>query len=425
MTDRGTRSAPLLKEPSARRYLIGRVVSEIGSRITREGLPVTVVLVLAATPLQLSWLAALTMLPGLLISPAAGNLADRSRRRPLLIWGDLLRALALMAIPVLWLAHRLFFWQVLIVSVVVSAITVFYRIADQAYLPSLVGRGRLTEGNALVNVADATGEIAGPTLMGVLVQALGAPLAILADAVSYLFSALALLTIRRIEPHPQANQEETPRPDAASGLRAALAHPVLRWFLFTSGGLQLFLGGVFGTLYEIYVLRVLALSPLTMGILVTLGGVGAMAGASLFAPLTKRLGVGRALVWSLLLYALLSLLVPLAGGVWLMAVLALAGAQFLGDLAGTVYDISEVSLRQAITPDRFLGRVNGAMSWVAGALGVVGALGAGLLATAVGVRAAFWVASCGGITVALAMLASGVGRTPMPSQPDEAHFQGR
>ncbi len=421
----GPPPAPVLADRDARRYLLGRVVSEIGSRITREGLPVTVVLVLAATPLQLSWLAALTMLPALLLSPWAGNLTDRLRRRPLLIWGDLARGLFLLAIPALWLAGALTFWQVVAVSVLVSATSVLYRIADQAYLPFLVGRSRLAEGNALVGQADATGEIAGPTLMGVLVQALGAPLAILVDACSYLFSAVALATIRRAEPAPEARARQVPRPKATSGLGASLAHPLLRWFLFSSGGMQLFVGGAFGTLYEIYVLRILGLSPLAMGILVTAGGVGAMAGASLFRPVSRRLGVGRTLTWSLLAYALLTMLVPLAGGVWLSAFLALLGAQFLGDLAGTLSEIGETTLRQALTPDRFLGRVNGAMSWATGALGVVGALAAGLLATAIGVRAAFWVASAGAVAVALTLMAAGVGTATLAAGPDEAHFQGR
>lgn len=248
MRDSRDRPAPLLKDASTRRYLVGRVVSEVGSRISREGLPVAAVLVLSATPLQLSWLAAVTMLPGLLLSPIAGNLADRRRRRPIMILGDLLRALALLAIPVLWLTHSLDFWQLLLVSLVVSAITVVYAIADQAYLPSLVGRDRLTEGNALINVAAASGEIAGPTLMGALVQVLGAPLTLLADAFSYLFSALTLISIRRSEPHPQKTAEQAVSQEATAGLRASLAHPVLRWLLVASGGMSLFWGGAFGTL---------------------------------------------------------------------------------------------------------------------------------------------------------------------------------
>ncbi len=172
-------------------------------------------------------------------------------------------------------------------------------------------------------------------------------------------------------------------------------------------------------------LRVLSISPLTMGVLITLGGVGSLVGASVFDPLSKKLGVGRAMVFGLLCSALFMLLVPLARGPWLLAVLALAAAQLLGDLTGTVYDIAEVSLRQAITPDRFLGRINGATSWVQGTLGVLGALGAGLLATAIGVRGTFFVAALGGIAVALALLASGLARSPLPDQPDLAHFHRR
>jgi len=413
----------LLRERDIRWFLAGRVVTEIGSRISREGLPVTAILSLGTGALGVSMMAAATQLPGLLLSAHAGALTDRMRRRPLLIAMDLARFLLLLSVPALSFMHRLALWHLVLVSLLIAGIGFAYQIADQAYLPALVGRGRLEEGNRLVYAAGAVGETAGPTVMGALVQALGAPLAILFDALSNLVSALTLLTIRRPEPALAAPPEGEAQPRPAQGLRAVLRHPLLRPLATVLAVSNLF-GGAFAALYELYALRTLHLGALALGILVTLGGLGSFISAGLSRPVVHRLGIGRALTMSMLASGLVGLFIPIAGGGFWLAFAALAAAQLLGDLSGTVYEINETVLRQSVTPDNWLGRVNGGMQFFGGLFGLVGTIVFGLFAMAFGTRSAFWVAAVGDLVLALWFMGTAVGRAALPLEADNLSFRG-
>lgn len=394
----------LLRRRDFRLFLGGRLVSEIGSRITREGLPVTAILALSASAPQLALLGVAQSLPGLFFSPLFGVAADRRRRRPILIFGDVLRALLLFTIPIAAFTHWLSLVQLIVVSFAVSGLTVLYQIADQAYFPTLAGRDRLDEGNALVYTAGAVGETAGPMLMGTLVQILGAPIAIAVDAFSYLVSAWSLIGIRQEEAAP-ASQPAGALRESGRGLFVVARHPVLRSLLLVAS-LGSFFGGFFTTLYELYVLRTLHLGPLALGLLVAFGGVGALIGAPLAAGVARRLGLGAAVGWSFLASAALSIFVPLAQGGWLLAFGALFLAQLLGDLVGTIYEVNETVVRQSITPDAWLGRVNGSIQFGAGLLGLLGTLISGLLALKLGSRDAFWIAAAGELLAALWLLLS-------------------
>jgi MFS family permease len=412
----------LMRERDIRWFLSGRLVSEIGSRISREGLPITAILTLGTGPIGLSLMAAATQLPGLLLSAQAGAFTDRMRRRPLLIAMDAARFLLLLAVPVLAFLHHLALWQLVGVSLLVAGIGFAYQIADQAYLPALVGRDRLEAGNRLVYAAGAVGETAGPTVMGALVQGLGAPLAILFDAVSYLVSALTILAIRRPEPALRAAAEDEPLPRATQGLRVVLRHPLLRPLALVAAVSSLF-GGAFAALYELYALRTLHLMPLSLGILVTLGGIGSLISAGISRQVVERLGIGRSLTFSLFASGVVGLLIPIAGGGPVLAFAALAAAQLLGDLSGTIYEIHETVLRQTLTPDHWLGRVNGGMQFFAGLCGLLGTLGFGLLALAAGVRSTFWVAALGDLLLSIWFLRSRVAALGTTPPADEAAFR--
>ncbi len=387
------------------RFISGRLAGEIGSRITREGLPIVAILVTGATASDLSLLASLSMLPALLLGSVAGPVTDRHRRRPLLVLSELVRAAALFSIPLAALLHRLGFVQIAIVTAVVFSVAVFYNVADRAYLPFLVSRESLHEGNRLVGAAEAVGETAGPVLMGALIQLVGSPFAILFDALARLGSALGAGLVRRVEPAP-VTSTGTPSMarEARSGMRIWRRHPVLRWL-----GLTLMVDGVMGgfhaTLYELYALRVLHLSPFLLGILVTAGGVGSLVGSLAVIRLIRSRGFGSALFVTFLLGALANILIPLAHGPIFTAFLFLLGAQFLGDLFATIFEINARVLEQALTPDQWLGRVEGALRTLTGGVGVAGAVAAGLIATWLGTRDALWVSSLGSVLASLILLA--------------------
>ncbi len=381
------------------RLAAGRLVSEIGSRITREGLPVAAILAASATTTELGLLAALSMLPALVLGTSAGLMVDRRRRRPLMIAADVGRALCLVTIPVAAVLGRLGFAQIAIVTTLVSAITVLFQVADRAYLPSLAGRRHIAEANSVLAGADGVGESLGPVLMGVLVQALGVPAAILGDAISYVVSAISLVAIRRPEPLPATGGPEPvnrPAPALLDGLRAVGRHDVLRPLAGLIATTSLF-GGFFAALYEFYVLRTLHLTPAALGLLITCGGVGSLVGAAACARVTRRFGLGPTLLATFSVSAVATALVPAAPASFAPAFACLFGAQFGGDLFATIFAIASATLEQSVTPSAWLGRVEGAIQTLGGGLGVIGALAAGLLGAAMGPRDAFWLAAAGNL----------------------------
>lgn len=410
---RPTATLPLWFDPTFRLYILGRVVSEVGSRITREGLPIAAVLVLAASPSSLGLLAAVSSLAAIGAAPIAGVICDRFRRRPVMIVADVLRALALATVPAAYLVGELTILHLLIVSAVVGGLTVAFRVADQAWLPRLVPDARLLSANSLVSAASDTGEIAGPTLMGGLIQALGPPLAVAVDGFTYLVSAASLLAIRSEEPaerHPAGEAASAWR-DAVAGLRELVRHPILVRLALTTSTQSLF-GGFFAALYELYALRTLHLTPFVIGLLVTAGGVGGLAGSLLAPRVAGRLGMWRALVVAGLVYGGLNFLVPLARGTVLIASLMLLAAQLLGDLTGSVFTVGETTVRQTAVDDRWRGRINGSVRFLESVAGALGALVAGLLAEYVGVRGALLVSAAGQTAAVLWLLGRRPGYLP-------------
>lgn len=409
----------LLKDADFARFMLGRLAGEVGSRISREGLPIVAILVTGATATDLGLLAALSMLPALVLGSVAGPVTDRHRRRPLLVVSELVRALVLFSVPVAALLHRLTFVQIAVVTALVFSVSVFYNVADRAYLPFLVSRERLQEGNRLVGAAEAVGESAGPVLMGALIQLLGSPFAIFFDALARLASALGAAGVRKIEPppHPSSGQVSMGR-DAVRGVGIWAHHPVLRWL-----GLTLMVDGILGgfhaTLYELYVLRVLHLTPLLLGTLVTAGGIGSLLGSVVVIRLIPTRGLGATLFVTFVVGALANILIPLAHGPVLLAFLFLLGAQLLGDLFATIFEINARVLEQSLTPDHWLGRVEGALRTLTGGLGVIGAVAAGLLATSIGVRDALWISAVGSVLTAGVLLAPDVRRLAAAQHPWE------
>lgn len=387
------------------RFMLGRLAGEVGSRVTREGLPIVAILITGATAADLGVLAALSMLPALVLGSVAGPITDRHRRRPLLVLSELVRAALLFSIPVAALFNRLTFIQIAVVTAGVFSVAVFYNVADRAYLPFLVTRARLEEGNRLVGAAEAVGEAAGPVLMGILIQLFGSPFAILFDALARLGSALGAGSVRRVEPPPEVpDAPKSMGRDAIDGVGIWTRHPVLRWV-----GLTLMVDGIMGgfhaTLYELYALKVLHLSPFLLGILVTAGGVGSLVGSLVVIRLIRTRGLGVTLFLTFLLGALANVLIPLAHGTVAAAFMFLLGAQLLGDLFATIFEINARVLEQSVTPDHWLGRVEGALRTLTGGLGVAGAVAAGLIATWVGVRDALWVSAIGSVLGSLVLLA--------------------
>ena len=309
----------------------GQTVSELGSVVTRTALPIVAVVTLHATALEMGILISSASSGVLLVALFAGVLVDRSRRRPLLIGTDIVRAVLLLAIPALAFAGALRIEHLYVVAFIEAALGALFDVAYRTYLPSLLPSDRLLEGNAKIGMTSAVAELGGPGLSGALVQLITAPLALVVDALSYVVSAVSLLLIRQPERHiDPPEQAAGVWKDLRAGLAAIAGHPLLRPMALASGTSQLF-GNFFASLYTLYALDELGLSPLLLGLVISAGGVGSLAATALVGPLTRRFGIGPTIVWCRIGAGLLAFLVPIAGGPPLIAALFLFIPQLIGD----------------------------------------------------------------------------------------------
>ncbi|GAB4189004.1 MAG: MFS transporter [Roseiflexaceae bacterium] len=395
----------------------GQTVSQLGSQIGGGALRYTAILALGATPVQLGLLSAAQVLPALLLGLFVGVWVDRVRRRPLLIAADLARGLLLLSVPLAALAGVLRIEQLCLVAALVGALSIVFEVAYQSYLPALVRRDQLVEGNSKLGVSDSLAEIAGPPAGGALVQTVGGPLSVALDALSFFGSALALWRIRTPEPAPEPTEERRPvLPEVRDGLRATLADPLLRTLLGVAVT-QNFFGPIIGVLYDLYLLRELGLPPVLIGVTVAVGGVSALGGALVAQRVTARLGVGRTMTLSLLAGALTLPLLPLAAGPLGLWMIMVAQAT---DIIDTVYAINERSLRQAIVPAHLQGRVAACFQVLTTAAGLGGVLLGGVLAELIGLRAAIGVACLGLLAARLWLIGSPLLRVQaLPEAQDE------
>ena len=379
---------------------IGQTISEIGSRITREGLPLTAVMVLGATPAQMGMLAATGGGSVLLFSLLAGVIVDRVRRRPVMVATDLGRALLLLSVPVLALRHLLSMTDLIFVAACAGVLTVLFDVAYQSYLPSLVASDELLEGNRLLSMSGATAEVLGPSLTGVLVQLISAPLAILLDALSFVVSGAAVWAIRCSEPTPQASARLSFREEMLGGMQIILAHPALRALLIRSVLAFLFMGPVF-SFYILYAIRVLRLHPASLGMAISLGGAGSLAGGVFAGRISRRFAAAPTFFVSAIVVGCAHFLLPLASLFPRLALTCLCLQQFIGDFAWTVYFVNEMTLRQSVAPAHLLGRVNAAMQFASRGMLPIGALAGGFLGSSIGIPNTLWIGAAGVLLSAL------------------------
>lgn len=362
----------------------GQTVSLFGSEITTLALPLTAVLVLQATPVQMGLLQAAGSLPVFATALVAGVWVDRVRRRPLLIGADLGRASLLGSIPIAAFLHILSIDQLYIVALLVGALTVLFDTAYTSFLPSLLGQDQLVEGNSRLEVSRSLAQIAGPGFGGVLVQLVTAPIAIAVDALSFFLSALSLGLIRGQERVPlETTRRGRVWEEAAEGLRFLLRHPYLSPLAACSATLNGF-GGVFDALYVLDATRILDVSPAVLGLLYACGSVAWLLGATFVVAVSRRYGQGRTILIGAIFVGLTGFALPVAGVLPGLVVPILAAGRLCAGVGNPLYNITGTSVRQAITPDRLLGRVSAGMMFLALGINPLGALLGGWLAESIG-----------------------------------------
>jgi MFS family permease len=371
----------------------GHAVSELGSQVTVLALPLLAVLVLGAGAAEMGGLVAARLAARLAANLVVGGWIDRLPRRRILIASDLASALVIGSVPAAALAGWLRLEQLYAVTALAGVLESCRTLATASFLPTLVGRGRLVEANSRVRAATSVAQVGGPALGGALVQAVTAPIALLADAVSFLASAALTATIRRREaPAPRPTVTPGVWADLTAGMRWLRANAVLSPLLTCVALANL---AWFGqqALLVLYATRELSLPPALLGIVLAAAGPAGLASAVLVGRITTRLGLGPTLVASLAIETVSRVMIPLAGGpsesaAPELAALVLLLSQALFGFSAPLWDVNALSLRQAMTPDRLLGRVNAAASVVAFGTAPVGSLLAGWLGETIGVRSA-------------------------------------
>ena len=397
-------------------------ISIFGSLITRLALPFLAIIVLDAGAIEVALLRSVDLVATLAVGLVAGAWVDRLRRRRVLIWSDLGRAILLGSIPVAAVGGWLSYAQLIVVTTAAAVLTSFFDAADNAYLPSIVERERLVQANSALAASGSAAEFTAFGISGFLVQVLSAPFAIALDAVSFLVSAILIGGIKAEEAMPPTRAERTSvLAEIRVGVRLVVRDPVLRSFAGAQMALAA-LWGVFGATWLLFALDQLDLGTAAIGVIAGVGGLGSLIGALVAERATTRWGIGRVAIGAMLLAALGNLLIPLApAGAPFVAALFLIGQQLIGDSSVTVYDVTETSIRQTMVRDRELGRVASTFRVGAGLAQLVATIGAGLLAEAIGLRATLFLAPLGGLVGAAILFASPVRRlawlpTPPPHE---------
>jgi MFS family permease len=382
----------------------GQTISEFGSQVSQLAIPWVALVTLNATPFEIATLGTVEFLPFVLFTLPAGVWVDRLRRRSVLIAGDFGRALLLLSIPIAYALGDLTLAQLYIVGFLVGIHTVFFDVAYQSYLPSLVDRDSLIEGNSKLNVTSSGAQLAGPGAAGGLIALATAPYAILVDAISFVVSGGFTIWIRKREEQPEQQVEQRHLlVELWEGLRYVLRHRLLLPQAMSTGVSNFFSSLLFSILI-VYAHRRLGMSSGLIGLSFSLGAIGWMVGAAQADRFRRWLGVGGATMLGASLTGPASLLVPFAPRSFPVPFLIASGA--IMGFGAVVYNIQQVSLRQAICPPRLQGRMNASMRFLVWGTMPLGSLTGGSIAAAAGLRTALFVGAIGGFASILPIVLS-------------------
>ncbi|MFJ2029886.1 MFS transporter [Streptosporangium sp. NPDC087985] len=378
-------------------------ISQFGTQISTLALPLVAVITLQASELDTGLLFAAQTAAFLLVGLPAGVWVDRMRRRRILVNADLVRGVLLASVPIAWWLDVLTLPQLYAVALGMGLATVFFDIAYQSYLPSLIAKDRLMDGNAKLEIVRSTAGVAGPGLGGGLIQLITAPLAVLVDAVSFLCSALLLWRIDVTENVPDPTARRGLLKEIGEGLRYVAGHRILRMIAASTAVANL-ANGMLAAVEMVFLVRMVGLTPGVIGLLVTVGSLGALVGATSVGAVSRRIGSARIIWLSPLLTSPFMLLVPLTAPGWRMGLYSVA--MFMQTVGVVLYNVGQVSFRQSITPENMLGRMNATMRFVVWGVLPLGGLAGGTLGEIFGARTTLWISASLALVAVVPLLLS-------------------
>jgi MFS family permease len=384
----GQRRDSILRNRDFVKLWAGETVSLVGTQVTLFALPLVAILTLKATVFQVGVLNATRYAPVVVLSLFVGVWLDTRRRRPILIACSLGCAILVGLVPISFALGVLSIGLLYVVSILVGSLSVIFDVGVLSYVPGLVEPRHLADSNGKIQTSTAMAGIAGPSLAGLLVGILTAPVTLTVDAVSYLCSALGLATIRTPEPPPHVPEvRPSVRASIAEGLRAVYGSPILRGLLTQSGTFNFFQNALI-TVFVVYAVRDLGLSPAKLGVVIGAISVGGVIGAMLANRLRTTFGFGRIMRFTTIFAALCPLLLLIPRDAGAASLVILIAAEVFYGFNVLAFNVNTVTLRQVITPNRLLGRMNASYRLVLFGTGPLGAVLGGLLAQNIGLRPA-------------------------------------
>ena len=395
-----------------------QTISQLGSQVTMLALPLIAIVLLDASAFQVAVLPFLSAVPFLVLSLPVGVWIDRLRRRPLMILADTARTAMLLAIPAAHVADMLTLELLYAAALLNGAMAVFFDLAYLSYVPTLVERARLPNANAKLEGSRSAAQVAGPGVAGGLIALVGAPLAIVVDALSFGVAAALVSRIRRPEPEPEPKEERARmRTQLREGIAYVLRQRYLRILILSTAFWNLFVAMVMG-IYLLYVVRELGVSAGVVGVMFMVGNLGTLVGAVLSARIARRVGIGRVLPGGAILASVGLLVVPLAPAAAPVPVLVVGLLLF--SFGAIVFNVNQLTLRQTITPQRLLGRMNSVVRFMYWSTSPVGFLLGGAIGSAYGLRTAIWIGVAGALVAWLPSLFSPIVRLrSLPDGPDD------
>ena len=387
----------------------GETISDFGDQITLLAIPLTAVIVLKASAFEMGLLAAAGAAPIALFSLPVGVWVDRLPRRRILVAADLGRAVALATVPIAFVAGVLGMPHLYAVAFITGTLSVFFIVAYQAYLPALVGREQLVEANGKMNASGSLAQLAGPSVSGILVQLFAAPMPVVVDALSFVGSFIGVAAIRRPEPVLEPRGRDM-RAEIREGMISLLGNPILRPVVI-SGSIFILLFSAQTAIFLLYLSRDLGLPPSIIGLLLAIGGVGALGGALLAARISRRMGIGPSFLGGAILVVGFLVARGVASGPTVVIVIVLAASQLVGLFAVSLFNVNGPSLRQALTPPHLLGRVNASYRFLVWGTAPIGALLGGTLGELVGLRTALLITGLAALTALPILIGSPLAST--------------
>lgn len=377
----------------------GQTLAQFGAQISELAVPVLAVLLLQANEFEVGVLTAANVAAFLLVGLPAGAWIDRMRKRHVMIAADLVRAAALAVVPVLWISGTLQIWHLVAVALVLGIATVFFDVSYQSVIPSLVKPTQIGEANGKLQSTYELANIAGPGFGGWLIGLITAPLAVLVTSGTYIASAIALAFTKDHEERRPLEDRAPLLREIWEGLHFVFTEKLLRRIVGTTG-MSNFFSTMSWTLIPLFLLRELGFSPAAMGIIIGLGSIGGLLGAIATPRIVKRIGEARAIPVSAIGFSVIALLLPVAAAVPAVAFPLMVAQFFVSSFTVLLYNITQVTFRQRITPPRLLGRMNASVRFVVWGVMPISALLAGALGTWIGVVPTMWIAAIGQLLAA-------------------------